>query len=212
MIYAKSMRMSDSTSKYEESEIRSLMDHHSGRITDMSNQLNEVICVPLKLVWTLVMMYYYFSWTMYAPLLTVGIFTLGNYFMAKYNHWRGELGHKNAKEKGKTIHESINSIKIIKLNSYVSIFLDRIYETRRKEMPDRYINMLLEFVSDAFYRLIHPSLMLAAYGAFVYHGFTISIAHAVAAGWTLGNLHHPLHWLPHVMNSYADLKFSMTKI
>jgi ATP-binding cassette subfamily C (CFTR/MRP) protein 1 len=92
------------------------------KINELAQAFPDVAKLPLILVFSLVMCFYYFKWTFYGGLTLLICGTIVNYFLAILTAKQQKLLMKTKDKRMNTLTEIVNNIKIIKLNSYISDF------------------------------------------------------------------------------------------
>lgn len=131
LIYEKSLRLSQATNKqFEQGEIVNFVQIDAPKIYDLAFSFPDVAKLPLLLIYALFMAFYYFKWTLYGGILLLLASSVLNYYLAKFAAGRQKIVMQQIDERMNSLTEIINNIKIIKLNSYIDSFLQRLMGKR----------------------------------------------------------------------------------
>ena len=85
MIYEKSLKLSSATNKqFEQGEVVNFVQIDANKIYDLSFAFPDVSKFPFLLIYSLIMAYYYFKWTLYGGILLLLVSTITNYFLARW--------------------------------------------------------------------------------------------------------------------------------
>jgi len=95
--------------------------------------------------------------------------------------------------------EIVNNIKIIKLNSYTDYFMNRLLGKRAVEIWQLIIKIIVAIINWNSAILIPPLLILTCFTLLLAHGFSLEVADAFAAVYTINMLRGPMRWLPYFM-------------
>ena len=109
-------------------------------------------------------------------------------------------------------NETINNIKVIKLNSWVKLFTDRIIHQRRIELTHSAKISALNSVQLFVNWIIAPLILISTFGVFLYFENKMTLASGFAWIQAFGYLNHPITWLPYFIGSFTDFKLSMKRI
>ena len=145
------------------------------------------------------MLYYYFKWTLYGALGVLIIGAILNYFVAILQANKQKQYMEKVDLRMNCLTEIVNNIKIIKLNSYTEYFMNRLLGKRAIEIWQLIIKIIVIIVNWNAAILIPPILILTCFSLLLAHGFTMSVADAFAAVYTLNMLRGPMWWLPYFL-------------
>lgn len=135
-----------------------------------------------------------------------------NYFLAILTARRQVKVLTSKDDRMRTISETINSIKIIKLNSWIERFIGKIKKLRDTEiwmLKTRFfvtcINLLAIF-------LMPGLLILTVFGVAIGSGIKMRVSTAFAALQVLNMLRDPTRWLPFFIGMMMEFTVSMKRI
>jgi len=108
--------------------------------------------------------------------------------------------------------ETINNIKIIKLNSYIPEFLQKILQRRKDEIVAYYKRFIFGACNITIGTMSAPILVMISFTVLIAHGFEISVSSAFAAVNILNMLRGSIRWLPNFIGSFMEFRVSINRI
>ena len=108
--------------------------------------------------------------------------------------------------------EVVNNIKVIKLNSWRDMFIDKIKSIRTKELFLIRLEIVVDSISGFLAWMISTNLILTTFLVFFLTGHEISLARAYAGIQVFKFLEYPLRWIPEFLSSLLDLAVSLKRI
>ena len=147
MIYDKVLMTSTSTNnRFSQGEIINFINVDVEKISNIASNLSNATRLPFQIIFSFCFLFYFFEFSLSASMGWGAFFTLLNYLIGVT---RGLLQSKIYSEKDKRMsvtNEVINSIKIIKFNSLISNFVNKILKIRNKELFFIKISLLIELL------------------------------------------------------------------
>ena len=135
LIYQKTLKISPSTNKeFEQGEIINFIQVDAEKAWDVAWCFPPIARLPINLIFSVSFLIYFFGIYLLPALAIAGIFSAFNSCIAI---WISRIQDKILERKDKrmnTTTELINSVKVIKLNSWGKYFLDKISNLRNKEL------------------------------------------------------------------------------
>ena len=197
-MYKKGLRVSSATNKsFDQGEIVNFLQIDARKIEDLASAFPDVARLPLILIYCLIMLYYYFKWTLYGAVGALILTSLLNYFLAIWQaKWQKDLMEKvdiwmNA------LTEIVNNIKVIKLNSYTNEFMNWLLGKRKDEVNSYVKKLIVSLFNWISAIMIPPFIILICFSLLFAHGFELSVADAFAAVFTINMLRGPMRWMPY---------------
>ena len=108
--------------------------------------------------------------------------------------------------------EVVNNIKVIKLNSWRDMFIDKIKSIRTKELFLIRLEIVVDSISGFLAWMISTNLILTTFLVFFLTGHEISLARAYAGIQVFKFLEYPLRWIPEFLSSLLDWAVSLKRI
>jgi ABC-type multidrug transport system fused ATPase/permease subunit len=119
---------------------------------------------------------------------------------------------KRKDERMNTTTEVISSMKIIKLNSWIRYFVDKVTFRRNRELKIIKKSLLvncLEIITAYFFS---PSLMIVTFSVYFLCGNTMSLGNAFACMQVLFSIDEPIRWIPQFIGILMEFLVSMRRI
>jgi len=156
--------VSSATNKnFSQGEIINFISVDVDKIISLVRILPLVSRFPIQLVLSIVLLYSYFGYSLFCGLGCGFIFFFINYLFAKA---RANFQEKTLKEKDgrmRTTTEIINNIKVIKLNSWIEYFVDKVTTVRNKELYLMKINIVIGAIIVGISRLVSASMIISIF-------------------------------------------------
>ena len=213
LIYQKTLTVSPSTNKeFEQGEIINFMQVDAEKAWDVAWCFPPIARLPIKLLFGITFLFYFFGVYLLPALAIAGGLAVMNFFFAI---WSSRLQDQTLERKDKrmnTTTELINNVKIIKLNSWVKYFIDKIAGLRKREL---YVVKKLIWVNCFDITasvLMSPAFMIATFTFYFYFGQSIPLATAFAARQVLSSIQEPIEWIPRFIGVFAEFLVSMRRI
>ena len=135
LIYEKILKITPSTNKdFEQGQIINFIQVDAERAFDVVWSFPPVARLPIQLIFGLGFLFYYFGLYLLPALGVVAVLTILNFLISL---WIASIQDEVLKRKDKrmnTTTEVVNNIKIIKLNSWVEYFIEKVSKLRVKEL------------------------------------------------------------------------------
>ena len=112
----------------------------------------------------------------------------------------------------RTMTETINSIKIIKLNSWIEKFTEKIKNLRDNEILMCKLRFMVSWVNITFIVLLPSWLILTVFSVAIKSGIEMKVSEAFAALQVLALLREPTRWLPFFIGMMMEFSVSMRRI
>ena len=139
LIFSKVFRVSSSTyPNLQKGEFLNYITNDVHKITGMINKIIFLIWLPIKVLMTLYALYELIGIVVIYAFCLIVISFPGVYYLSYFSKAIIKDQRRNSRDKSNLLAEVIDNIKIIKMNSYVKCFTDKLFEIKRNE----YINML----------------------------------------------------------------------
>ena len=213
VIYDKVLKLSAATNKtFSQGEIINFIDVDVEKIPKLVIVLPLAARFPFQVVFGLCFLFYYFGYSLFAGIGFGIIFTFLNYLIGL---GRAALQKRILKEKDKRMRattEVINNIKAIKLNSWIDMFIKKIFKTRNKELIYIRLGLLVDFSGVFLGWILSPGLFISTLLVFYLTGNDISLPKAFAAMQVFKMLELPMRWVPQFISAFMEFKVSMKRI
>lgn len=108
--------------------------------------------------------------------------------------------------------ELINNVKIIKLNSWISYFTDKVTKARSSELYFSFLSVIVATFNVFTMFSLAPGLALASFGVFFATDHTISLANGFACLQVMNSLNMPIRWIPQFIGTFLQFMVSMRRI
>lgn len=123
LIYTKGFKLSNATNKkFNQGDVINFFEIDADKIDNLSSAFPDVARLPIILIYALIMIAFYFKWTIYGAILLVIVGGFANYFVSKLFAKTQDNFMSKIDKRMNCFTEILNNIKVIKLNSYTSIF------------------------------------------------------------------------------------------
>mmetsp|Transcript_42714 Transcript_42714/g.50011 ORF Transcript_42714/g.50011 Transcript_42714/m.50011 type:complete len:135 (-) Transcript_42714:457-861(-) len=132
----------------------------------MAFEFPPVARLPIQLVFSMAFLFYYFKYYLFAAIGTASVLMIGNYFLAKCLAKNESLMLKRKDNRMNLIIEVINNIKIIKLNSWVKYFMEKINTERNRELKYVKRTLLINTVQLFLNFALGPVLIVTTFSVF----------------------------------------------
>ena len=135
LIYNKTLKLSPATNKeFSQGEIINFIQVDSEKLCEVAFWFPPIARLPIQLIFSVVFLLYHFGYYLLVPVGVATFMIIFNYFIAK---WLARLEAYSLERKDKRMNiitEVMSNIKIIKLNSWIKYFIDKITIQRNKEL------------------------------------------------------------------------------
>jgi len=214
MVYSKIMRVSSATNKvYKKGDIISFIQVDAPKVTFLFDTLPEVSRVPFLLVFLLISLYVFIGLTFLAAIGIILIFGVINYYIAK---WTANIQVDRMKKLDKRtnrISEVIDNIKLIKFNSWIDKFLDKVFKSRSKEIEVIVKKLLMWMINITFMNLNYPILAISVFLVAIFAvKLSVAVPTALAILQILNSLHSSSRSLPLFIGDFVEFLVSMKRI
>jgi len=214
MVYSKIMRVSSATNKvYKKGDIISFIQVDAPKVTFLFDTLPEVSRVPFLLVFLLISLYVFIGLTFLAAIGIILIFGVINYYIAK---WTANIQVDRMKKLDKRtnrISEVIDNIKLIKFNSWIDKFLDKVFKSRSKEIKVIVKKLLMWMINITFMNLNYPILAISVFLVAIFAvKLSVAVPTALAILQILNSLHSSSRSLPLFIGDFVEFLVSMKRI
>lgn len=214
MIYNKILRVSSATNKfYKKGDIISYIQVDSPKVTFLFDTLPEVSRIPFLLVFLVISLYMFIGMTFLAAIGVVVVFGILNYYIAKWTAMIQIDRMKKLDKRTNKISEVIDNIKLIKFNSWVEKFLDKVFKARSKEIKVIIKKLLMWTINITVMNLNYPVLAISVFLIAIF-GVKLSVAvpTALAILQILNSLHSSSYSLPLFIGDFVEFMVSMKRI
>ena len=214
MVYSKIMRVSSATNKvYKKGDIISFIQVDAPKVTFLFDTLPEVSRVPFLLVFLLISLYVFIGLTFLAAIGIILIFGVINYYIAK---WTANIQVDRMKKLDKRtnrISEVIDNIKLIKFNSWIDKFLDKVFKSRSKDIEVIVKKLLMWMINITFMNLNYPILAISVFLVAIFAvKLSVAVPTALAILQILNSLHSSSRSLPLFIGDFVEFLVSMKRI
>jgi ABC-type bacteriocin/lantibiotic exporter with double-glycine peptidase domain len=213
LIYNKTLKVSPSTNKqFGQGEIINFIQVDAMKAAEVAWCFPPVARLPIQLMFSLAFLFYYFGVYLFAAFGIAFVMIVLNFFIAI---WNSKLQDKVLERKDKrmnTTTEVVNNIKIIKLNSWVKYFIDKVGVERNKELSTIKKSLLVNSLEIITAFLMSPFFMITTFGVFMLCGNSMSTATGFAALQVLFAIDEPIRWIPQFIGTFMEFLVSMRRI
>jgi ABC-type multidrug transport system fused ATPase/permease subunit len=204
-IYHKTLKVSPSTNKqFEQGEIVNFIQVDAEKACEIAWWFPPVARLPIQLIFCLAFLFYHFKYYLFVGFGIAIVTIVFNYYVAIYNSKKDERMN--------TTTEVISSMKIIKLNSWIRYFVDKVTFRRNRELKIIKKSLLvncLEIITAFFFS---PSLMIVTFSVYFLCGNTMSLGNAFACMQVLFAIDDPIRWIPQFIGILMEFLVSMRRI
>ena len=213
LIYSKSLLISSATNKqFTQGEIVNFLQVDAKKIIVFAWRLPALAKLPIILIYCIAMCFWYFNYTFYSGMIFIVVAIVMNYVLAIFTA-RRQKSVLNAKDKRmRIITETINSIKIIKLNSWIERFIGNIKKSRDHEVLMLILRFSITCINFLAIFLVPPLFSLTVFSVAIKSGVKMSVSTAFAALQVLNMLRDPTRWLPFFIGMMMEFTVSMKRI
>ena len=135
LIYEKVLKMAHSSNNdFGQGEIINFMQVDADSVFIFVWSFPPVAKLPIQLIFGLSFLFYYFGFHLFPAILISVLFIISNFFIAV---WMTRVKKEALEKKDKRMNittEVVNTIKILKLNSWVENFVDKMSKLRQLEL------------------------------------------------------------------------------
>ena len=126
LIYNKTLKLSPATNKeFSQGEIINFIQVDSEKLWEVAFCFPPIARLPIQLIFSAAFLIYYFGYYLLVPIGVASFMIVFNYFIAKWLARLEAYALEKKDNRMNIITEVMNSIKIIKLNSWVKHFIDK---------------------------------------------------------------------------------------
>jgi ABC-type multidrug transport system fused ATPase/permease subunit len=214
MIYSKILKVSSATNKfYKKGDIVSYIQVDAPKVIFLFDTLPEVSRIPFLLIFLIISLYMFIEMTFLAAIGVVVVFGVLNYYIAKWTALIQIDRMKKFDKRTNRISEVIDNIKLIKFNSWIEKFLDKVFKARSKEIRVIVKKLLMWTVNITVMNLNYPVLAISVFLIAIF-GVKLSVAvpTALAILQILNSLHSSSYSLPLFIGDFVEFLVSMKRI
>jgi ATP-binding cassette, subfamily C (CFTR/MRP), member 1 len=213
LIYSKALLISSATNKdFTQGEMVNFIQVDARKIIMFAWRLPALAKLPIILIYCIIMCFIYFDYTFYSGVIFIVCAIVMNYFTAILTARRQKAVLTAKDSRMRTITETINNIKIIKLNSWIECFIEKIKKLRDKEIFKLRIRFFVSCLNILSIFLLPGFLILTAFGVAIKSGIRMKVSTAFAALQVLNMLRDPTRWLPFFIGMMMEFTVSMKRI
>jgi len=213
LIYTKALKVSSATNKsFTQGEIVNFIQVDAKKVIIFAWRLPGLAKLPIILIYCIIMCFIYFGYTFYSGIIFISLSIALNYGLAILTARRQVKVLKSKDDRMRTISETINSIKIIKLNSWIEGFIAKIKGLRDTEIWMLKTRFFVTCVNLLAIFLLPGLLILIVFGVAIGSGIKMRVSTAFAALQVLNMLRDPTRWLPFFIGMMMEFTVSMNRI
>ncbi|CAI2361005.1 unnamed protein product [Moneuplotes crassus] len=213
LIYDKALKISSSTNKkFTQGEIVNFIQVDAKKIIMFAWRLPGLSKLPIILIYCIIMCFIYFSYTFYSGCIFIVCTIAVNYVLAIFTARRQAKVLTAKDSRMRLITETINSIKIIKLNSWIERFMKQIKKLRDTEIWMLKLRFSLTLLNLLAIFLLPSFLILTVFSVAIRSGIRFRASTAFAALQVLNLLRDPTRWLPFFIGVMMEFGVSMKRI
>lgn len=214
LIYSKITRISPATNKfYKKGDIISFIQVDAPKVTFLFDELPDVSRVPFLLILLMISLYMFIGNTCFAAIGVIAIFAVINYYLAKFSAKVQVKRMTKLDKRTNRISEVVDNIKLIKFNSWVEKFLDKVYLARSKELKTIWHKQLLWVANISFMNLNYPALAVTVFlVAILGAKLSVCVPTALAILQILTSLHTSSRSLPTFIGDFVEFLVSMKRV
>jgi len=186
LIYSKIYKVSSATNKkYDKGKISNLINNSTHQIARFLWELPHITSIPMLILSCCYTLYTLVgAITIFALLIVILMITL-TYFLNRFTQKFYKKRCKNDENKSSVFSEMIDNIKVIKMNSWISCFHERLQAIKQKEFNNEIIGRLLWIPHHLMHTLSHYILLI---GTLLISLMGCNLAFSVASAITIKRL------------------------
>ncbi|CAI2362549.1 unnamed protein product [Moneuplotes crassus] len=214
LVYTKTLKISPATSKkYKKGDIVNFIQVDAKKFIFLAESLPSVARLPLVLLFSIGLLFYYFKYSFFAGLSVLIVMILINYGLAKLTFRFQNIVMKKLDKRMNIMSECLDNIQLIKLNAWGEKFTEKINEARFEEIYALSWRFFMSVLNAFFINGTYPILALVSFTAAIFGaGFEISIPVAVASIQSMNLLKSGARWLPFFFGMLIEFLVSMKRI
>jgi ABC-type bacteriocin/lantibiotic exporter with double-glycine peptidase domain len=164
------------------------------------------------LIFTLTYLFIVFGVYLLAAFGICAVLIVLNFFIAIWSSkWQDKVLSRKDKRMNATT-EVVNNIKVVKLNSWIKYFINKVEKLRGDELYTMRISLLINSLDLFTAYFLGPALMISTFSLYFGLGNSMSVARAFAAAHVLFSLEEPVKWLPEFVGHFVEFLVSMHRI
>ena len=213
IIYNKVLKCSSATNKaFTQGEIINFIQVDASKILYLAWVFPTVARLPIQLVFAITYLLFFFGYSLLGAFGVSFVLIIINFMLAIIGQkiQKRVLARKDTRMRFTT--ELINNIKIIKLNSWIKYFNDKLTNARNSEVGSIRCTFYFMALNIFIIFALGPMLILSTYGIFFATGHTISLGQGMAALQVLNSLNTPIRWIPSFIGTLLQFSVSMRRI
>jgi len=213
IIYNKVLKCSSSTNKsFSQGEIINFIQVDASKILYLAWIFPTVARLPIQLVFAIIYLFYFFGYSLFGAFGVSFLLVVANFMLSIVGQKIQKVVLTRKDERMRFTTEVINNIKIIKLNSWIRYFIDKVVKARSNEVGSIRWSFYLMGANIFLMFILGPMLILSTYGIFFGTNHTITLAKGFAALQVLNSLNTPLRWIPSFVGTLLQFSVSMRRI
>ena len=211
--YNKVLRWSSATNKsFTQGEIINFIQVDAAKIQYLAWAFPTVSRLPILLWFAVAFLVYYLEYSLLGALGIAVILVVVNFFIAVVRQKIQKAVLKKKDTRMRFTTELINNVKIIKLNSWISYFTDKVTKARSSELYLSFLSVIVATFNVFTMFSLAPGLALASFGVFFATDHTISLANGFACLQVMNSLNMPIRWIPQFIGTFLQFMVSMRRI
>ena len=214
LIYEKILKISSAEmkNKINSGEIINFIQVDALKLTNLMLECSELLTLPFLIISYSYMLFKFFGISFIFGLFTLIAFLLINFLFQKKFKKIQKDQMKLKDKRMKIISETINNIKILKLNCWEDEFLKRINEARENEIKNLQKRFKISNINIAIGWFAPVATSVISIGAYQYFHSVLNIEDIFTSLGIFSKIRRPLRALPGVLNNFYETSISMARI
>ena len=213
LVYDKVLRISGSTNKeYTHGEIVNFINIDVEKIMNLAINISYAVKLPFEIIFGLVLLFYYFQFSLFASIGLAGVFIIISHLLTVTRAFLQRKAYHEKDKRMEATNEAVNNIKLIKFNSLVDNFIEKILHIRDRELFFIKLSLAIELILSFFGWLLSSGLILSSLLLLYLSGDKITVSKAYAAIQVFKLLEVPIKWFPIFINHVQEWIVSTNRI
>jgi ATP-binding cassette, subfamily C (CFTR/MRP), member 1 len=214
LVYAKLFKISSATNKkYDKGILNNMMNLHPDRICNFIGTIPYFLNSPINLVISSYTLYFFIGNVTFYVLFFVSVILVLEFIIYKFTQKLRKNIYKNEDSRSNILSEIIDNIKVIKMNSWINWFYNRINQIKKKEYWNDLYFRALWVPHWVIYSFSYCGLIIVTYLITIkWYGLSVSIPASIIITRLVGSLKSYCGFISFILSQYSETKLSIDKI
>jgi ATP-binding cassette, subfamily C (CFTR/MRP), member 1 len=212
-IYNRTLKISSSTNKhFSQGEIINFIQVDSEKVCSLWWEFPTVARLPIQLLFGMTYLFYHLKYFVFFGLIISAFMFIINYYLAICNAQICGRMMKQRDERINTITELISSMKIIKINSWIKYFIEKVRLQRKRELWEVRFTLVAYSLEEFTAFILVPFMIIVSVGLFFLWGNTMSLGNVFGCITVFYSIDEPIRWIPNFIGNLMEFLVSMKRI